>query len=106
MTPNNLPPNSDHLDRAFSAYFQAQVPTPWPTPPMPVETRTAATASWSNRTRFTLAASVAALFAFALWLSAGGTAPVSTPKGGGLFEKGTADGTELKKHMPADHPEK
>lgn len=100
MTP--LPPNPDHLDRAFAAYFQAQVPTPWPAPPVPVETRTPATAGWSNRTRFTLAVSVAALFTFALWLTAGGNPPAGAPKGDNLFEKGTANGSELKKHMPVD----
>lgn len=99
MTP--LPQNPDHLDRAFAAYFQAQVPTPWPAPPVPVETRTPASAGWSNRTRFTLAASVAALFAFAFWLSAGGN-PATGPKVEGLFEKGTAEGNGLKKHMPVD----
>lgn len=100
MTP--LPPNPDHLDRAFAAYFQAHVPTQWPAPPVPVEARTPASAGWSNRTRFTLAASVAALFAFAFWLSAGGDTPVADTKGEGLFEKGTAAGNGLKRHMPAD----
>ncbi len=99
MTP--LPQNPDHLDRAFGAYFQAQVPTPWPAPPVPVETRTAVNAGWSNRTRFTLAASVAALFAFALWVSAGGD-PTTATKGDDLLRNGKAEGDGLKKHMPVD----
>lgn len=98
MTSPNLSPHSDGLDRTLTAYFQAQMPNPWPAPPVLVDVRPAARPARGNRTRITLAASVAALFVLAMWLTTGGSGNPGV-KPGGLLEKGTADGTGLKKMM-------
>jgi hypothetical protein len=81
---NQDPHPPDALDRAFSDYFQGQMPRPWP--PAPAVAATPArgrAADPSRRARWTLAASVA-LLAGTGWFVSGGPPPGgrSVPKSG------------------------
>ena len=118
MTPNHttpvLPP-PDGLDRLLADFYRNEMPHPWPGPPAaiaepagPARERTDA----GRRSRYTLAASVALLLGFGVYLSSatpGGPAPHA---GGGpnpiKVEDAKANGKNLLDNanpMPrGDHP--
>lgn len=94
----NTTPSPDDLDRAFSQYFRAQMPAKWPSAPIPAEVSPARTAGpW--RTRLTLGASVAALFAIGFAVSYGPSIGQPNQPGNGFDKTGTADGEKMKKLM-------
>jgi hypothetical protein len=103
------PPTPDDLDRVFSRYFKAQMPSKWPAAPIPVHTAATvpATRGGSWRTRLTLAASVAALLVIGFGVSYGPGSTPNQPKGNGEYlQSGTAgprpDGKGLGNHIPKD----
>lgn len=112
MTPNASPPPPGHppdgLDRLLSDYFKNELPKPWPAPRAiaePAAPRPRRDAG--SRSRYTLAASVAALIGLGVYLSAG-TPAGQAPNAGkpDLLNKAEADGKGVLKHvnpMPVEH---
>lgn len=101
MTRSSSQSSPDDIDRAFSQYFRAQLPTRFPEPPIPADATPAPTArgGWW-RSRLTLGASVAALLALGFAVSYGPTVgDQPKPKGNGYDQTGTANGNIIKKHM-------
>jgi hypothetical protein len=96
MNPTDYPPNS--IDESLMAYFQAQVPKPWPAAPQLAQVHAAVVFGKRDRTRYTLAASVAFLFALGMWLNTGASRPADQ-KSSGLLEKGSANGNEIQKFL-------
>lgn len=103
MNRSSPQPSPDDLDRAFSQFFRAQMPTRWPAPPVPVDATPVARTAGPWRTRLTLGASVAALLVLGFAVSYG-PGVANSPKGDGFDKTGTANGGGIHKHMKDDVP--
>jgi hypothetical protein len=100
MNRNSPTPERVDLDQVLTQYFQAQLPTNWPDPIRKAEVRTVrdrASTGW--RTRFTLAASVAALCGLGFLLSDSPSESKSTKPNDSLMNRSTADGSKLHRQL-------
>ena len=104
MTPNHtnpVPPPAAGLDRLLSDFFQNELPRPWPRPPAATAEPSSLArgrADVGNRSRYTLAASVALLLGLGVYLSSGTPAESQSPKAAALDTgKAASDGGNLLK---------
>lgn len=97
------PQSPDDVDRLFGTYLKAQLPERWPDAPVPSEPPQPVATDASGRSRLTLAASVAALLGFGLFLSTGSRPPAGPNDAGprdNLLPASTADGAGVFKTAP------
>jgi len=99
MMTNPTSPVSGHppdgYDRLFSDFFKNEMPHPWPGPrAVAVAEPARGRADAGNRSRYTLAASVAVLLGLGVYLSSG--SPAVHPNGG---QPGLKDATADGKHL-------
>jgi hypothetical protein len=111
MTPNRAKTMTapDELDRLMSYYFARELPSPWPGPPAVVVPSVRPQADAGRRSRYALAASVAALLGLGVYLSSAVPGGRPAPGAGqpGLLNKAEAKGDELINHanpMPVGGP--
>jgi hypothetical protein len=102
MTPNHATPvpAPDGLDRLLTDFFTRELPRPWPGPPAAAVPADRRRSDAGPRSRYALAASVAALLGLGVYLSSAVPGGRPTPGAGqpGLLKEADAQGDKLLKH--------